>query len=187
MGPVEGNGGAFNGIDNTTRIDELANRVEDLSRKIGRLVEHVSELLAHKDDATQAQSEDEDDVPQALEGEDEDETRSVVTPSIRKHAEHLAVLARAPLAERDRVLRHAPDSLHTALADVARLVLNGKLELTPAQVAIAERHARALRNLVKWTKSERAKMLRPQRGGFLGHLADILGQVIGPVLGTFLK
>ena len=111
----------------------------------------------------------------------------MATPSIKKHAHHLAVLARGSPAERKRVLRDAPGTLHNALADVARLVLAGKLKLTPAQLTRAKRHVLALQKLANSTKKERADMLRPQRGGFLGHLADILGQVIGPVLGTLFK
>ena len=110
------------------------------------------------------------------------------TSNIRKHAHHLAVLGRGTPAERKRVLRDAPDTLHNALADVARLTLNGKLKLTPAQLTRAQRHVAAIHQLANArTKKERADMLRPQRGGFLGHLADILGSVIGPVLGTLFK
>ena len=122
-------------------------------------------------------------------GEEKMATPKSITPNIRKHAHHLAVLARGSPAERKRVLRDAPDTLHNALADVSRVVLAGKLKMSPTQLARAQRHVVALQKLAhaKTTKKERADMLRPQRGGFLGRLADILGQVIGPVLGTLFK
>ena len=115
-------------------------------------------------------------------------TPKIATPSIKKHAHHLAVRARGSPTERKRILRDVPDTLHTALADVTHLVIAGKLKLTPAQLTRAQRHVAAIHQLANArTKKERADLLRPQRGGFLGHLADILGQVIGPVLGTLFK
>ena len=68
-------------------------------------------------------------------------------PNIRKHAHHLAVLGRGTLDERNRVLRDTPESLHSALADVARLVLAGAVRTTPYQRARVMRHINAIRKL----------------------------------------
>ena len=60
--------------------------------------------------------------------------------AINKHKHHLAMLAHGKPDERKRVLRDAPDSLHDALAHVARMVLSGKIKLTTHQRATAQRH-----------------------------------------------
>ena len=64
----------------------------------------------------------------------------MATNIIRKHAHHLAVLGRGTPDERKRVLRDAPESLHNALTEVARLVLAGKLNLNPDQGTRVKRH-----------------------------------------------
>ena len=50
--------------------------------------------------------------------------------AINRHKHHLAMLAHGKPDERKRVLRDAPDSLHDALAQVARMILSGKIKLT---------------------------------------------------------
>ena len=109
------------------------------------------------------------------------------TSNVRKHAHHLAMLHRGKPEERKRVLRDTPDSLHAALADIARLVLAGKLKMTPQQRASVKRHIGAIQKLAhpKTTKKERADMLRPQRGGFLGFLGPLLAGLAGPILSLF--
>ena len=113
----------------------------------------------------------------------------MATSNIRKHAHHIATLARGTPDERRRVLRDAPESLHEALADVARLVLAGKIKLTPKQLESVARHIVAIKKLAhpKTTKKERADVLRPQRGGFLSFLAPLLAGVFGPLLGKLFK
>ena len=86
-------------------------------------------------------------------------TPKMATPSIKKQAHHLAVLARGSPAEHKRVLRDAPDTLHNALADMSRMVLVGKLKMSPTQLARAQRHVVALQKLAHAkTKKERADM-----------------------------
>ena len=113
----------------------------------------------------------------------------MATPNIRKHAHHLAVLGRGAPDERKRILRDAPDSLHSALAEVARLVLAGKLNLNPDQRTRILRHINAIRKLAhqKTSKKDRADMLRPQRGGFLSFLAPLLAGIAGPLIGKLFK
>ena len=113
----------------------------------------------------------------------------MATPNIRKHAHHLAVLGRGTPDERKRILRDAPDSLHSALAEVARFVLAGKLNLTPDQRTRILRHINAIRKLAhqKTSKKDRADMLRPQRGGFLSFLAPLLAGIAGPLIGKLFK
>ena len=113
----------------------------------------------------------------------------MATPNIRKHAHHLALLGCGTPDERNRVLRDTPESLHNALADVARLVLAGTLKLTPYQRTRVMRHITAIRKLAhqKTSKKERADMLRPQRGGFLGFLGPLLAGIAGPLLGKLFK
>ena len=113
----------------------------------------------------------------------------MATPNIRKHAHHLAVLGRGTPDERKRILRDAPDSLHSALAEVARLVLAGKLNLNPDQRTRILRHINAIRKLAhqKTSKKDRADMLRPQRGGFLSFLAPLLAGIAGPLIGKLFK
>lgn len=91
--------------------------------------------------------------------------------------------------ERKRVLRDAPESLHSALTKVARLVLTGKLKLASELQTRVLRHINAIRKLahLKTSKKERADMLRPQRGGFLDFLAPLLGANAGPFLGKLFK
>ena len=103
--------------------------------------------------------------------------------AISRHKHHFAMLAHGNPDERKRVLRDAPDSLHDALAQVARMVLTGKIKLTPQQRATAQRHITALQKIAHGSKQDRANLLRPQRGGFLGALAGLLGSVVGPLLG----
>ena len=103
--------------------------------------------------------------------------------ALNKHKHHLAMLAHGKPDERKRVLRDAPDSLHDALAQVARMVLSGKIKLTPQQRATAQRHIVALQKIAHGSKQDRANLLRPQRGGFLGALAGLLGSVVAPLIG----
>ena len=56
------------------------------------------------------------------------ETMSV---AISRYKHYLAMLPHAEPDERRRVLRDAPDSLYDALAQVARMVLSEKINLTP--------------------------------------------------------
>ena len=113
----------------------------------------------------------------------------MATSNVRKHAHHLLILHRGKPDERSRVLRDAPESLHAALAEIARLTLSGKLKLTPQQLASVKRHIGAIQKLAhpRTTKTERAAMLRPQRGGFLGFLAPLLAGLVGPLLGKLFK
>ena len=97
------------------------------------------------------------------------------------------MLAHGKPDERKRILRDAPDSLHDALAQVARMVLSGKINLTPPQMATAQRHIAALQKIAHGSKHERANLLRPQRGGFLGALAGLLGSIVVPLLGKLFK
>ena len=107
--------------------------------------------------------------------------------AINKHKHHLAMIAHGKPNERNRVLQDAPDSLHDALAQVARMVLSGKIKLTPTQRTTAQRHIDALQKLAHGTKQDRANLLRPQRGGFLGALAGLLGSIVVPLLGKLFK
>ena len=109
--------------------------------------------------------------------------------NIRKHAHHLAVLDRGTPDERKRVLRDVPESLHNALAEVARLVLAGKLNLDPDQRTRVKRHIVAIQKLAhpRTTKKEMADGLRPQRGGFLRFLAPLFAVIAGPLLGKLFK
>ena len=107
--------------------------------------------------------------------------------AINKHKHHLAMLAHGNPDERRRVLRDAPDTLHSALAEVARLVLAGKIKLTAQQRAVAQRHIAALQKIAHGSKKDRANLLRPQRGGFLGALAGLLGSIVVPLIGKLFK
>ena len=97
------------------------------------------------------------------------------------------MLAHGKPEERKRVLRDAPDSLHDALAQVARIILTGKIRLTQKQRATAQRHIAALQKIAHGSKQDRANLLRPQRGGFLGALAALLGSVVAPLIGKLFK
>ena len=97
------------------------------------------------------------------------------------------MLAHRKPEERKRVLRDAPDSLHDALAQVARMILTGKIHLTQQQRATAQRHIAALQKIAHGSKQDRANLLRPQRGGFLGALAALLGSVVAPLIGKLFK
>ena len=105
--------------------------------------------------------------------------------NLKKHAHHLAVLG----CKRKRILWDAPESLHSALAEVARLALAGKLNLNPDQRTRVLRHINAIRKLAhqKMTKKERTDMLRQQRGGFLSFLALLLAGIEGPLIGKMFK
>ena len=107
--------------------------------------------------------------------------------SINRHKHHLVMLAHRKPEERKRVLRDAPDSLHDALAQVARIILTGKIRLTQKQRATAQRHIAALQKIAHGSKQDRANLLRPQRGGFLGALAALLGSVVAPLIGKLFK
>ena len=106
---------------------------------------------------------------------------------IDRHKHHLAMLAHGKPDERKRVLRDAPDSLHDALAQVARMILTGQVRLTQKQRATAQRHIVALQKIAHGSKQDRAKLLRPQRRGFLGALAALLGSVVAPLIGKLFK
>ena len=81
--------------------------------------------------------------------------------NIRKHAHHLAVLGHGTPGECKRVLRDVPDSIHGALAEVARLALAGKLNLNPDQRTRVKRHIGAIQKLAhpRTTKKERTDVL----------------------------
>ena len=106
---------------------------------------------------------------------------------IDRHKHHLVMLAHGKPKERKRVLQDAPDSLYDALAQVARMILTGKIHLTQKQRATAQRHIAALQKIAHGSKQDRANLLRPQRGGFLGALAALLGSVVAPLIGKLFK
>ena len=107
--------------------------------------------------------------------------------AINKHNHHLAMLAHGKPDERKRVLRDASDSLHDALSQVARMVLTGKIKLMSQQRATAHRHIAVLQKIAHESKQDWANLLRPQRGGFLGALAGLLGSVVAPLIGKLFK
>ena len=79
--------------------------------------------------------------------------------NLKKHAHRLAVLGRGTPDERKRVLRDAPESLHGALAEVARLVLAGKLKLTPDQRTRVLRHVNAIRKLAHQKTKKKSELI----------------------------
>ena len=75
--------------------------------------------------------------------------------NLKKHAHHLAVLG----CKRKRILWDAPESLHSALAEVARLALAGKLNLNPDQRTRVLRHINAIRKLAHQKTTKKSELI----------------------------
>ena len=85
--------------------------------------------------------------------------------------------------ERKRVLQDATESLYGALAEIARLPLAGKLKLIPDQRTRMLRQNHPKAGPPENDQKKRADMLRPELGGFLSFLAQLLPGIAAPLIG----
>lgn len=115
-----------------------------------------------------------------------------MSAKVRRHANTLALLAKAKPALCQAVVKGADKDFIHCLCECAHNILKGSVSLTKAQKAKLARYKQGLRNVVKKTTSLQRKRKIFQTGGFLpALLGPLLAPVIAPlatrVIGKILK
>ena len=180
-----------------TCIDKLAESIEVLSQRIHEMSfgdEDEEDEDQNGDEEEDVEDEDESENEDEDESEDgdEDETEAIPVPTkskaramctkhIGKHAKDLWKLAKASPRKSRKILANAPPTLHQALGDVARLVLDRKLGVPEEHLDETNEHIHDMQEFVDAPLHEKRQILQTG-SGFLSTMGTVLGAVAKPIL-----
>ena len=110
-----------------------------------------------------------------------------MTSRLGRHIRDLELMSSASTQARRRIITQASDDLILALVDAAKMVIKGKVALSPNQLRAVRRHKQDFQKVIKPRTSIRQLKKVYQVGGFvpalLGPLLKIGLPIISGVLG----
>ena len=103
---------------------------------------------------------------------------------MRDNARMIRLLSNASPAKRCELLKNSPKQLIFALSDGAANIIKGRIRVPRHRLNKLKRYKRQLKGLacIRTTLKKRKKILRSQRGGFLGTLAAALVPTIASLI-----